>query len=114
MAQFNYLMVLGFIGACAIFVNYGFKLRISSKWKLFVLTDAVILLIYLAWDFWAVTKGSWYFDPEQIMGFYIFGQLPIEEVLFFVIVPLMVVLTYLALIKLSKSSSKDENSNDLR
>lgn len=64
--------------------------------------------------FWAVAKGSWYFDPEQLMGFYIFGQLPIEEVLFFVIVPLMVVLTYLALIKLSKPSSKDENSNDLR
>lgn len=114
MAQFHYLMVLAFIGMCAVFVNFGFRLRIRSKWKLFLMTDAVILAIYLAWDFWAVAKGSWYFDPEQIMGFYIFGQLPIEEVLFFVIVPLMVVLTYLALIKLSKSSSKDENSNDLR
>ena len=109
MAQFHYLMVLVFIGMCAVFVNFGFRLRIKSKWKLFLMTDAVILGIYLAWDFWAVAKGSWYFDPEQIMGFYIFGQLPIEEVLFFVIVPLMVVLTYLALIKLSKSSSKDEN-----
>lgn len=109
MAQFHYLMVLAFIGMCAVFVNFGFRLRIKSKWKLFFMTDAVILAIYLAWDFWAVAKGSWYFDPEQIMGFYIFGQLPIEEVLFFVIVPLMVVLTYLALIKLSKSSSKDEN-----
>lgn len=109
MAQFHYLMVLAFIGMCAVFVNFGFRLRIKSKWKLFFMTDAVILAIYLAWDFWAVAKGSWYFDPEQIMGFYIFGQLPIEEVLFFVIVPLMVVLTYLALIKLSKSSTKDEN-----
>lgn len=114
MAQFNYLMVLGFIGACALFVNLGFRLRIRSKWKVFLLTDIAILAIYLAWDFWAVAKGSWYFDPEQLIGFYIFGQLPIEEVLFFVIVPLMVVLTYLALIKLSKPSSKDENSNDLR
>jgi len=114
MAQFHYLMVLAFIGACAVLVNFGFKLRISSKWKLFLMTDAVILLIYLAWDFWAVAKESWYFDQKQIMGIYIFGELPIEEVLFFVIVPLMVVLTYLALIKLSRSSSKSENSNDLR
>ena len=109
MAQFNYLMVLGFIGACAIFVNFGFKLRISSKWKLFLLTDAVILAIYLAWDFWAVSKGSWFFDQEQTLGIYIFSRLPIEEVLFFIIVPLMVVLTYLALIKLGKSSSKAKN-----
>jgi lycopene cyclase domain-containing protein len=102
-------MVLGFIGACAIFVNFGFKLRISSKWKLFLLTDAVILAIYLAWDFWAVSKGSWFFDQEQTLGIYIFSRLPIEEVLFFIIVPLMVVLTYLALIKLGKSSSKAKN-----
>ena len=107
MAQFNYLMVLGFIGACAIFVNFGFRLRISRKWKLFLLTDAVILAIYLAWDFWAVSKGSWYFDPEQVIGLYIFSRLPIEEILFFIIVPLMVVLTYLALIKLSRPSSKE-------
>ena len=106
MAQFNYLMVLGFIGACAIFVNFGFRLRISSKWKLFLLTDAVILAIYLVWDFWAVSKGSWYFDPEQVIGLYIFSRLPIEEILFFIIVPLMVVLTYLALVKLSRPSSK--------
>ena len=114
MAQFNYLMVLGFIGACAIFVNFGFRLRISSKWKLFLMTDAVILAIYLAWDFWAVSKGSWYFDREQTVGLYLFARLPVEEVLFFIIVPLMVVLTYLALIKLSRASSKSENSNDLR
>ena len=106
MAQFNYLIVLGFIGACAIFVNFGFRLRISSKWKLFLLTDAVILAIYLVWDFWAVSKGSWYFDPEQVIGLYIFSRLPIEEILFFIIVPLMVVLTYLALVKLSRPSSK--------
>jgi lycopene cyclase domain-containing protein len=114
MAQFHYLMVLAFIGTCAVFVNLGFKLRIRSKLKLFLMTDAVILLIYLAWDFWAVTKGSWYFDREQTVGLYLFARLPIEEVLFFIVVPLMVVLTYLALIKLSRPSSKSENSNDLR
>jgi len=78
------------------------------------MTDAVILAIYLACDFWAVSKGSWYFDSEQVIGLYIFSRLPIEEILFFIIVPLMVVLTYLALIKLSRPSSKDEKSNDLR
>ena len=114
MAQFQYLMVLAFIGSCAVFVNFGFKLKISSKWKLFLMTDVVILFIYLAWDFWAVSKGSWYFDREQTVGLYLFSRLPIEEVLFFIIVPLMVVLTYLALIKLSRPSSKDEKSNDLR
>ena len=73
------------------------------------MTDAVILAIYLAWDFWAVAKGSWFFDHEQTLGIYIFSRLPIEEILFFILVPLMIILTYLALIKLSKPSSKAKN-----
>jgi hypothetical protein len=48
-----------------------------------------------------VSKGSWFFDSNQILGVMLFGKLPIEEILFFIIVPLMTVLTYLALTKLT-------------
>ena len=41
------------------------------------------------------------FDSNQILGIMLLGKLPIEEVLFFIIVPLMTVLTYLALTKLT-------------
>jgi lycopene cyclase domain-containing protein len=97
----RYSYVLIFVAICAIGVNYGFRLRFSKKLKLFLFTDLLILVIYLIWDFWAVSKGSWYFDSNQILGIKLFGKLPIEEVLFFIIVPLMTVLTYLALIKLT-------------
>lgn len=101
MENLHYSLVLVFIGICAVGVNFGFRLRISKQIKLFFKVDALILLVYLIWDFWAVSKGSWYFDVNQILGVQLLGKLPIEEVLFFVIVPLMTVLTYLALIKLT-------------
>jgi lycopene cyclase domain-containing protein len=100
-------------------VNFGFQLKISKKLKLFLFTDLLILVIYLIWDFWAVSKGSWFFDSNQILGIMLFDKLPIEEVLFFIIVPLMTVLSYLALIKLTglvKSTGQDktkENPHDL-
>jgi lycopene cyclase domain-containing protein len=113
----HYAYVLIFIGLCAIGVNFGFKLQFSKKIKLFLLTDSLILVIYLIWDFWAVSKGSWFFDPNQILGVMLLGKLPIEEVLFFIIVPMMSVITYLALIKLTGwSKFNDEgkkDSNDL-
>ena len=108
MDNLHYAYVLIFIAICAVGVNFGFKLHFSKKLKLFLLTDSLILVIYLIWDFWAVSKGSWFFDSNQILGIMLLGKLPIEEVLFFIIVPLMTVLTYLALTKLTGWGRENE------
>ena len=113
MEHLHYSYVLIFISICAVGVNFGFKLQFSKKLKLFLLTDALILVIYLIWDFWAVSKGSWFFDPDQILGVMLLGKLPIEEVLFFIIVPMMSILTYLALTKLTGWGKDKEESSDL-
>jgi len=105
-AHFHYAVVLLFVAICAIGVNVGFRLRITHLWRVFLATDAAILLIYTAWDIWAVENHNWRFDSAQILGLRIFAGLPIEEILFFVIVPLITVLTYLALSKLTKKYGK--------
>lgn len=102
MAQFHYLFVLGFIAFCAIAVTLVFRVRVPRFWRNFLLVDTSILVIYLNWDYWAIRKGNWDFDPEQILGFYLFGMIPVEEVLFFIIVPLMTVIVYVTLLKLIK------------
>lgn len=112
-AHFHYLFVLAFISICAVGVNAGFRLGFSKKIKQFLLMDAAIVLVYLAWDIWAVIKKSWYFDPHQIIGINLFSRLPIEEILFFVIVPLMGVLTYLALLKITGWNSPGKSADDL-
>jgi lycopene cyclase domain-containing protein len=70
-------------------------------------------VVYLIWDFWAISKGSWFFDASQILGVMLLGKLPIEEFLFFIIVPLMTVLTYLALTTLTGWGKDKEAANDL-
>jgi hypothetical protein len=77
-------------------------LQFSKKLKLFLLTDSLILVVYLIWDFWAISKGSWFFDADQILG-----------IMIFIIVPLMTVLTYLALTKLTGWGKDKEAANDL-
>ena len=113
MENLHYSYVLIFVSICAVGVNFAFKLQFSKKLKLFLFTDALILFIYLIWDFWAVSKGSWFFDSNQILGIMLFGKLPIEEVLFFIIVPMMSILTYLALTKLTGWGKAKEESSDL-
>ena len=100
MAKWNYFLVLLFIGTCAIGVNFGFRLRITRFWRTFLATDIAVLAIYTIWDIYAVKHHNWSFDPKQVLGINILGTLPIEEILFFIIVPLMTILSYLALSKL--------------
>jgi lycopene cyclase domain-containing protein len=99
-AKFYYSYVLLFIALCAVGVNFAFHLRITRSWRIFLATDAAVLALYSAWDIYAVKHHNWRFDPHQILGLTILGTLPIEEILFFIIVPLMTILSYLALSKL--------------
>ncbi len=43
-------------------------------------------IFYILWDSWFTSMGIWSFNPEYITGFKIL-KLPIEEVLFFFVVP---------------------------
>jgi lycopene cyclase domain-containing protein len=46
------------------------------------------------WDLYAIHAGHWTFDPEQTLGVELPGGLPLEEMLFFVVVPVCAVLAY--------------------
>lgn len=105
MAHLHYTEVLAFIAICAIFVATAFKIRVPHFWRIFLLTDACILGLYLIWDYWAISKRNWYFDSKQILTFNLVPKVPIEEILFFIIVPLTTILTYKALLKLLKWES---------
>lgn len=101
MAHLHYIGVLLFVGLCSVGVGVGFRLKIPHLWRTFLYTDLTLLVIYLAWDIWAIYKHNWYFDQQQILNVYLIPRVPIEEVLFFVVVPFTTILTYKALAKLS-------------
>jgi lycopene cyclase domain-containing protein len=105
MAHLHYLGVLVFIALCASFVALVFKIRVPHFWRIFLLTDGCILGLYLIWDYWAIIKRNWYFDSHQISNITIIPKVPLEEILFFIVVPLTTVLTYKALLKLTKWES---------
>ena len=101
MSHLSYFAVIIFVTVCAFGVNFGFRLRIGKRWRELLFTELAILVIYLVWDTWAIAKKSWFFDAHQIVKIDLLPKVPIEEVLFFIIVPLMVILSYQALLKLT-------------
>lgn len=56
-------------------------------------TLAPVATVFGAWDVAAIRAGWWGYDSEQTTGVVLPGELPLEEALFFVVVPVCAVLT---------------------
>ena len=59
------------------------------------------MVIYLTPDTWAIAHKNWFFDTHQIINVDVLPKVPLEELLFFIVVPLTVILSYQALLKLT-------------
>lgn len=49
--------------------------------------------VFIAWDAFAVSRGHWSFNEKYITGIYIIN-LPVEEILFFLIIPFCALFTW--------------------
>lgn len=53
-----------------------------------------VAAVFIAWDLIAIAAGVWSFDARYLIGIELFGAMPLEEMLFFVVIPLCGLLTY--------------------
>ena len=92
MAHLAYLGVLGFILAGTLWLEVVLRTRVLRRWRRLLLSLAPVVAGFVVWDLYAVARGHWTFDEDRTTGV-LLGRLPLEEVLFFVVVPLAAVLT---------------------
>lgn len=68
--------------------------RVYRRPRRLLRTLAPVVLVFLVWDQVAVWAGHWDFTGRQLMGWRLPGGLPVEELLFFVVVPICALLTW--------------------
>lgn len=84
--KWTYLLldIAAILGPLAL--SFDSRVHYFSKWKA-VFTAAIIVAIpFLIWDYFFTLHGVWGFNSDYISGISV-GNLPIEEVLFFIVVP---------------------------
>jgi lycopene cyclase domain-containing protein len=64
--------------------------------------------LFLNWDAYAISKGHWFFDREQILGIYGPLNIPLEEYLFFIVIPMAAIMTIEGVTTVQPHWRKDE------
>lgn len=82
---------MAFIGPFAL--SFDKKVAFYKKWKYLFRAILFPALFYIVWDIFFTAKGIWSFNEDYITGFKIYN-LPVEEVLFFFVVPYCCVFIY--------------------
>jgi lycopene cyclase domain-containing protein len=95
----TYLAVLGGCLAAALWLEPVLRVGVLRQWRRLLLTLLPVVAIFVAWDLAAIAAGHWSFDPAQTTGVVLPGGLPIDELLFFVVVPVCAVLGFEAVRK---------------
>jgi lycopene cyclase domain-containing protein len=89
-----YLAVLaGCLGAAG-WLEPVLRVRVLRRWRRLLLAVLPVATVFVGWDLAAVAAGHWSYDPRQILGVRLPGRLPVEEVLFFLVVPVCAVLGF--------------------
>lgn len=92
MARLSYL---GLLVACLLGtapLEIVLHTSVYSRWRRLLAALAPGLLLGIGWDLYAIHHGQWSFDRRYLTGVLIWG-LPLEEALFFVVIPICAVLT---------------------
>lgn len=60
--------------------------RVYARWRRLLLTLLPVFVVFTIWDVLAISAGHWAYDPRQTTGLHV-GNVPLDELLFFLVIP---------------------------
>ncbi len=89
----NYLLLDILIILFPFLLSFKWKFTYYRYYKALFPAIAIVGLGYIIWDSIVTARGDWWFNYDYLSGISIIG-LPIEEILFFVVVPYSCIFIY--------------------
>ena len=77
------------------------RVRVYARWRRFLVAVLPEFVVFVAWVLYAIAQGHWDYSADLTLDLRLPGGIPIEEVLFFVVVPLCSVLAFEAVRKVT-------------
>jgi lycopene cyclase domain-containing protein len=93
MDRFQYLLVLAGCVLVTLPLEVAFGARVWRRPRRLLRAVLPAFAAFVAWDLWATARGTWSFSDRYTIGVELPGGLVIEELLFFLLIPVCALLT---------------------
>jgi len=99
----GHLTYLALLAGCLVVtapLELVLRVRVYARWRRLLLALVPELVVFLAWEAYAIAHHHWGYDAAQVLPVRI-GGMPPEELLFFLVVPVCAVLAFEAVRKVT-------------
>jgi lycopene cyclase domain-containing protein len=97
MEKYVYIGVILFALSYPLAQSFEHRIKYATKWYALFPAILITAFVFLVWDYWFTQIGVWEFNHRYVLGLFYF-DLPLEEWLFFIVVPFASVFIYEVLI----------------
>jgi lycopene cyclase domain-containing protein len=73
-------------------VVMGARVYRRLRWLVFAVVPVVV--VFSVWDIIGIARGHWSYNPRFVSGIRLPFSMPLEELVFFVVIPICGLLTY--------------------
>lgn len=91
--HWSYILMLVFVVIASFWLEFAFRLRVLRDPRRLALTILLSTPLFIAWDAFAISSRQWFFAADKTLGIYGPLGIPLEEYLFFLVVPIAGLLT---------------------
>jgi lycopene cyclase domain-containing protein len=92
--RYQYLALMGACVLITLPLEVVFRARVYRRPRALLLALAPVVLVFSAWDVVGIVRGHWSYNPRYVTGIELPLRMPLEELVFFVVIPLCGLLTY--------------------
>jgi lycopene beta-cyclase len=93
MDRFQYLLLMGACLLITLPLEFVFDARVWRRPRRLVTALVPAFVLFVVWDVWASATDTWRFNPRYTVGIELPGGMAIEELVFFVTIPICALLT---------------------
>lgn len=94
MVRLTYLFLLAACLVATLPLELLLRADVYRRWRRTLLAVVPVAALFVGWDLLAIHAGWWTFDDRYLVGLTLFGGMPVEELLFFLVVPVCALLTF--------------------
>ncbi len=94
MDRFQYLLLMGACLALTLPLEFVFRARVYRRPRRLLRALWAPVLVFVVWDVVAIARGHWTFTERYVTGWELPGAVPVEELVFFLVIPICALLTF--------------------